>query len=110
MKTMSKSFRIATVALLCFSLVGFSRTVLHAAEKPYPNKPISIVVPVPPGGLIDLGARALAEALEKELKQPVTVVNKPGGATSVGGYATASAKPDGYTLGLIINPTAVPEA
>ena len=47
--------------------------------------------------------------MEKELKVSVVVVNKPGGAMTVGGYATASAKPDGYTIGHLLNPTMVPE-
>ncbi|MEM3484739.1 MAG: tripartite tricarboxylate transporter substrate binding protein [Candidatus Methanomethyliaceae archaeon] len=80
-----------------------------ALASDYPNKPITIIVPMAPGGLGDLGARALAEAMEKHIKQPVVVVNKPGGGMTVGGYAVASARPDGYTLGLFVNPTAVPE-
>jgi tripartite-type tricarboxylate transporter receptor subunit TctC len=56
-------------------------------------------VPFPPGGVTDLGARAFAEGMEKLLKQTVVVVNKAGGATTIGGNAVATAKPDGYTLG-----------
>jgi tripartite-type tricarboxylate transporter receptor subunit TctC len=81
----------------------------HANGSGYPDRPINLIVPLAPGGLADLGARALAEAMEKRLKQPVVVVNRPGGGMTVGGYAVASAKPDGYTLGLFVNPTAVPE-
>ncbi len=105
-----KMFAIASVSLLCFFLTGLSWIDVYAADPAYPTKAINIVIPVGPGGLIDLSARVLAEAMEKELKQPVVVINKPGGATTVGGYAVASAKPDGYTLGLLINPTSVPEA
>jgi len=78
---------------------GFGCTVLCAATVGYPNKPINVVVPLPPGGVTDLSARLLGETMEKILKQTVVIVNKPGGASTIGGYAVASAKPDGYTLG-----------
>ena len=84
-------------------------SALHAADPAYPNKAITMVVPLPPGGLADIGARVLAEAMEKRLKQPVVVVNKTGGAMTVGGFAVASAKPDGYTIGYFVNTAAVPE-
>jgi tripartite-type tricarboxylate transporter receptor subunit TctC len=60
--------------------------------------------------MTDLNARMLGERLEKVLKQPVVVLNKGGGATTVGGYAVASAKPDGYTLGFFPDVTIFPEA
>ncbi len=81
---------------------------VHAAT--YPDRTITIVVPFPAGGLSDLGARIIAEAMEKHLKQPVVVVNKTGGMGTVGGYAVTSAKPDGYTLGFFANMTNMPEA
>jgi len=71
---------------------------LMAAEEPYPSRPITIVVPFPPGGIADLTARPLAPALERVLKQPVVVVNKAGAAGAVGYSFVATAKPDGYTL------------
>jgi tripartite-type tricarboxylate transporter receptor subunit TctC len=98
---------LSSFLLLCL-IVPFSGPLCHAASD-YPNKTITLVVPLPPGGLADIGARVLAEAMEKQLKQPVVVVNKPGGAMTVGGYAVASAKPDGYTLGFFVNTAAVPE-
>jgi tripartite-type tricarboxylate transporter receptor subunit TctC len=95
---------------LGFLLVVLAEVSLQAASPDYPNRAISLIVPFPPGGSTDLGARAVAEALEKHLKQPVVVVNKVGGATTIAGYAVASAKPDGYTLGFFPNPAAIPEA
>jgi tripartite-type tricarboxylate transporter receptor subunit TctC len=56
------------------------------------------VVAFPPGGLADLTARPLAAALERLLKQPVVISNKPGAAGAVGNQFTATSKPDGYTL------------
>ncbi|MBI2561129.1 MAG: tripartite tricarboxylate transporter substrate binding protein [candidate division NC10 bacterium] len=69
-----------------------------AAQEPYPTRPITIVVAFPPGGLADLTARPLAAALERLLRQPVVVANKPGAAGAVGNQYTATSKPDGYTL------------
>jgi tripartite-type tricarboxylate transporter receptor subunit TctC len=93
-------------------MVGSLMTAVHsvqAAGTGYPEKPINLVVPLAAGGQTDLNARALAEAMEKELKQPVVVVNKPGGTMTVGGYAVASAKPDGYTLGFFPPSASLPE-
>ena len=69
-----------------------------AAQEPYPSRPITMVVAFPPGGLADLTARPLAAALERILKQPVVVSNKPGAAGAVGNQCVATSKPDGYTL------------
>ncbi len=69
-----------------------------AADEPYPTRPIQVIVPFPPGGVADLVARPFATALEKQLKQPVVVVNKTGAGGAVGMQAAAVSKPDGYTL------------
>jgi len=95
-----------------FSLLGLFLVMsllsdLHAAG--YPDRAITIVVAFAPGGNTDLSARVLAARLEKQLKQPVVVVNKPGGAATVGGYSVVSAKPDGYTLGFFTDVTTIPE-
>lgn len=68
------------------------------ADEPYPTRPIQVIVPFPPGGVADLVARPFTAALEKQLKQPVVVVNKTGAGGAVGMQAAAVAKPDGYTL------------
>jgi tripartite-type tricarboxylate transporter receptor subunit TctC len=70
----------------------------HAA---YPERPITMIVPWGAGGGTDAVARIIAAELEKELKQPVNVVNRTGGSGVVGHQAIASAAPDGYTLGII---------
>ena len=69
-----------------------------AAQEPYPVRPITMVVAFPPAGLADLTARPLAAALERILKQPVVITNKPGAAGAVGNQFVATSKPDGYTL------------
>lgn len=73
-------------------------TRVAAADEPFPNRPITIVNPFPPGGLADLTGRPLAAAMEKALKQPVVITNKPGAAGAVGMQSVAVAKPDGYTM------------
>src|SRR5512137_2526814 len=83
---------------LSFSMI-LSVSMTDAAATDYPSRSISITLGVPPGGSTDMGARLLAQFMEKELKQPVVVVNKPGAAATIGGYSVVSAKPDGYTLG-----------
>lgn len=67
----------------------------------YPNRPITMIVPWGAGGGTDATARIVAALLEKELGQPVNVVNRTGGNGVVGHQAIASAAPDGYTLGMI---------
>jgi len=85
-------------ALIAVAVAVLLVTGGAAAQEPYPTRPVSIVVAFPPGGLADLTARPLASALERLLKQPVVVSNKPGAAGAVGNQFVATGKPDGYTL------------
>ena len=81
----------------------------HAQD--YPSRPITMVVPFPPGGVADITGRPLAIALEKILKQPVVVSNRPGAGGAVGNAAVANAKPDGYTVLMALSSISViPEA
>src|SRR5512139_2450840 len=81
----------------------------------YPTHTIQVVIPGAPGDAVDLAGRVAIEELEKILKVPVVVVNKPGGGASVGTDFVAKAKKDGYTLlysmssGLVYNPAFNPE-
>jgi tripartite-type tricarboxylate transporter receptor subunit TctC len=79
--------------------VGLACIVSSArAEDRYPSKPIRIVVPVSPGGTVDLVARLVAKGLSEELGQSVLVENRPGSSGLVGTREVARSAPDGYTL------------
>jgi tripartite-type tricarboxylate transporter receptor subunit TctC len=71
-----------------------------AAQAAWPERPITLIVPWGAGGGTDATARIIGSLLEKELKQPVNVVNRTGGSGVVGHQAIASAQPDGYTIGM----------
>ena len=68
------------------------------AQPAYPTKAVTLVVPFPPGGGTDTGARLIAQKLSERWGQPVIVENKPGAAGIVGVDYAAKAKPDGYTI------------
>ena len=82
--------------MLCLGLF-FSAGVLPAAET-YPEKPITFVVPLGPGGMTDVTARLFIEKFKAELGQPILVVNKPGANGIIGLKYALSQKPDGYTI------------
>jgi tripartite-type tricarboxylate transporter receptor subunit TctC len=71
------------------------------ANAAWPDRPITLIVPWGAGGGTDATARIIGSLLEKELGQPVTVVNRIGGSGVVGHQAIAAAAPDGYTIGMI---------
>jgi tripartite-type tricarboxylate transporter receptor subunit TctC len=69
-----------------------------SAQDAYPSKPVTMIVPFPPGGVADIVGRPLAAQMEKVLKQPVVVVNRTGAGGAVGMASVAKAAPDGYTI------------
>jgi len=92
---------LAVLMLAAPILVGAGAPV--AAQESYPSRPITLVVPFPPGDVADLTARPVAAAMEKVLKQPVGVVNKTGAAGALDIQFAATSRPDGYTLLLALS-------
>jgi len=88
--------RLAASLTAVVAVAAFSATAM--AADPYPTKPIQAVVPMAAGGSTDLLARAVEKYWTKYSKQPMVIVNKPGGGGVVGTEGVVRSKPDGYTL------------
>ena len=82
--------------LACAALLAASTAAAYAQD--FPARAITIVVPNPPGGLVDSSARLVGDPLAKVTKQSVVIENRPGGSGNIAYQAVARAKPDGYTL------------
>ncbi len=79
-------------------LAGAAALPAFAAGDKYPSRPITLVVPFPPGGSVDVMARQYTESLGRILGVPIVVENKPGAGGSIGTQFVARAPADGYTL------------
>ena len=102
-RTLLQSAALATLFLSGITLAG--------AQNAWPTRAITMVVPFPPGGLADLVARPVAEAMSRELGQPVVIENKAGAGGGIGMGQVAKAKPDGYTVLMALSSlTVIPEA
>jgi tripartite-type tricarboxylate transporter receptor subunit TctC len=86
--------RVAGIAA-AIAAAGF---IFGAQAANYPDRPITMVVPFPPGGVADIVGRPIAEAMSRSLGQPVVIENKAGAGGGIGMRAVALAKPDGYTV------------
>ena len=96
-----------TAAVLALTLLGAEAS----AQEAYPSKPITLVVPFPPGGVADIVARPAADSLGRVLGAPVVIENKAGAGGGIGMAYVAKAKPDGYTLLLALSSISIlPEA
>ncbi len=92
-------FRLVRTLALA-AVVAASPFAAHA-QATFPDRPITLIVPWAAGGGTDAVARQIAHMLERDLKQPINVVNRTGGSGVVGHQAIASAPADGYTIGMI---------
>src|SRR6202035_3586941 len=88
----------------------FAATSVALAETDYPNRPVTLIVPYGAGGVADVGMRILGEQLGNRLKQQFVIENRPGAGGVVAAQAGASAAPDGYTLLMTGNNTAIAAA
>ena len=95
----------------CLGSAAFIAPISLFAQAGWPNRAITMVVPFPPGGLADLVARPVAEAMSRELGQPVVIENKAGAGGGIGMGVAAKSKPDGYTILMALSSlTVIPEA
>src|SRR5262249_36830334 len=82
-------------ATLAAAMLG---TGAAAMAQAYPSKPVTMIIPFPPGGTLDVVGRLLAQKLGEQMGQTFIVDNRPGGAGTIGAIAVQKAKADGYTL------------
>jgi len=85
-------------SLSALAAAGLAPAVTPALAQSYPDRPIKLIVPFPPGGPMDTMARLVGQQLNAALKQPVIVENRAGAGGALGSKAVAGAEPDGYTL------------
>ena len=98
---MRRSIGIGLILVLGLVAFAVGWPARADAQAKYPNRPIQLICPWAAGGGTDRIARMVAVLLEKELGQPVTVVNRTGGSGAVGHTAGATAAPDGYTITIL---------
>ena len=84
--------------LKAFAAAGLAALALGAAAQGYPNRPVKVIIPFPPGGTLDAVGRQLAQKLGEQMGQPFVVENRAGGNGTIGAAAVAQAQADGYTL------------
>jgi len=107
----SMQFRLAAAARAALCLSALCVGLAGHAQEAYPNKPITMIVPFPPGGVADLTGRPTAVAMEKALRQKIVVENKAGAGGGIGMAQVAKSKPDGYTIMMALSSVSViPEA
>lgn len=87
---------LAGIALA--SCLGLAPLAASAAEPVFPSRPVTLVIPFPPGGATDVNGRIIGQRLSKELGQPVVIENRAGAGTIIGASYVSKAAPDGYTL------------
>ncbi|MDZ5460426.1 tripartite tricarboxylate transporter substrate-binding protein [Azohydromonas lata] len=106
--THSSASRIRRRRLLATAL-ALPAAGLARAQAAWPTKPITLIVPFAPGGIADITARTVAQAMSKSLGQTLVIDNRPSAGSIVGTQAVAKAAPDGYTVLLMSNSNAVSE-
>jgi len=95
---MPSGHRMAAMLLAVLAVVPAAWESARAQEAAYPAKPVRIIIPYVPGGLVDVFARAVGTHLNARLGQPFIMDNRPGASQAIGLELTAKSAPDGYTL------------
>lgn len=99
-----RRFRFIARRVAAVSVLAVAATLAaFTAHAQYPTRPVEMIVPIAPGGGMDLQARLLTELVEPFLGQRVVVLNRPGAGGTLGVYQLTQAKPDGYTIGAVWN-------
>jgi tripartite-type tricarboxylate transporter receptor subunit TctC len=96
-----------SIGLAIFIIANASSIPVFAQEGKFPTKPIEIIVPNQPGGIIDLAARIIQEPLSADLKVPIIIKNQAGAGGMTGARASLTAKPDGYTILIVAGPALI---
>jgi tripartite-type tricarboxylate transporter receptor subunit TctC len=96
-----KTTRFARAAALLAGILALATSGLAGAQE-FPTKNVSIIVPNPPGGSIDVQARVFAQHLQQMWGKPVIVEYKPGAGTAIGMDYVAKSAPDGHTIGMVV--------
>ena len=87
-----------SLVLCAVAAIGLALSVVPTPAQSYPEKPIKLIVPFPPGGPMDTLARFMAQPLSERLGQSIFIENRPGAGATIGTRSVATAAPDGYTL------------
>ncbi|MSQ50597.1 MAG: tripartite tricarboxylate transporter substrate binding protein [Betaproteobacteria bacterium] len=109
MQDHGESGRIVALALALMGLMPWQTVIAQSPGAVYANRPLKLIVPLMPGGLVDSFGRALAQHLSDRLGQPVVVENRPGASQAIALETVAKSSPDGYTLllgpqsGMVLN-------
>ena len=90
--------RAVRMVLLAAATIMVAAAAPASAQQSYPNRPVQLVVPVPPGGAADFIARTVSAKLADALGQPVVINNQGGAGGTIASRGVAKAEPDGYTL------------
>jgi tripartite-type tricarboxylate transporter receptor subunit TctC len=94
-------FKLLLVMVLVPMILLTFQASAHAQKAVYPQRPVTAIVPFPPGSSLDMTGRIVAETAKNYFPQPISIVNKPGGGATIGSTEVVKAATDGYTIGVL---------
>ncbi|KAA0911238.1 tripartite tricarboxylate transporter substrate binding protein [Pusillimonas sp. ANT_WB101] len=103
--SLSRRMSVKTLLAVAAGSLLVAAGAASAANAAYPDRPVSWVIPFPPGGPTDVSTRVLAEAFSKALDATFVAENKPGASGTIGVRNVMRSKPDGYTIGMLASPS-----